>query len=136
MHPDYDHFLYPINFQKVQIPAKNQYFSRINNQCVSQDLWKKTSIFLVWNLITTGYQIETFPLEKYFRTLKYGGWNNGVKLWEFGEYPGAFADKVTADIDFTNEVVVQCDVPDVKTLFYVLVIYKWSQINFGVNTYE
>ena len=28
--------------------------------------------------------------------------------------PGAFLDKFTPDIDFTDEVVVQCDVPDVK----------------------
>ena len=36
-------------------------------------------------------------------------------------YSGAFPYKVTPDIDFTDEVVVQCDVPDVKV---VLVIYK------------
>ena len=29
----------------------------------------------------------------------------------------AFPDKVTPDIDFTDEAVVQYDVPDVKTLF-------------------
>ena len=38
-------------------------------------------------------------------------------------YPGAFPDKVTPDIDFTDEVV-QCDVPVVKIFLYVLVIYK------------
>ena len=40
------------------------------------------------------------------------GWNNGVKLQAFDEYPGAFSGKVIPDIDFTDEVVVQCDVPD------------------------
>ena len=30
--------------------------------------------------------------------------------------PGAFPDKVTHDIDFTDEAVVQCDVPVVKIL--------------------
>ena len=30
---------------------------------------------------------------------------------------GAFPDKVTPDIDFTDETVVQCDVPVAKTLF-------------------
>ena len=81
-------------------------------------------------------------LEKYFRILKdmisgtelctifQSGQNNGVKLWEFDEYSRAFPYKVTPNIEFTDEVVVQCD--DVKV---VLVIYKWSQINFGVNTY-
>ena len=42
------------------------------------------------------------------------GWSNGVKLWAFDEHPGAFPDKVTRDIDFTDEEVVQCDVSDVK----------------------
>ena len=51
------------------------------------------------------------PLEKY------GGWNNGIKLWTFDEYAGEFPDKVIPDIDFTDEVVVQCDAPDVKILF-------------------
>ena len=31
--------------------------------------------------------------------------------------PGAFPDKVTPDIDFTDEAVVQCDNPVVKILF-------------------
>ena len=65
-------------------------------------------------------------LGKYFKTLKnmiigtesfitfQSGLNNGVKLWAF---PGVFPDKVTSDIDFADEVLVQCDVPDVKTLF-------------------
>ena len=30
--------------------------------------------------------------------------------------PGAFSDKVIPDIDFTDEVVVQCDAPVVKIL--------------------
>ena len=40
-----------------------------------------------------------------------------VEYWAFGEYPGTFPDKVTPDIDFTDEVVVQCDIPVVKILF-------------------
>ena len=68
-------------------------------------------------------------LEKYFKTLKdmiigtesftnlQSGWNNGAKLWAFDEYSGAFPDKVTPDIYFTNEVVIQCDVSHVKILF-------------------
>ena len=31
--------------------------------------------------------------------------------------PGLFLDKETPDIDFTDEAVVQCDVPVVKVLF-------------------
>ena len=34
---------------------------------------------------------------------------------------GIFRIKVTPDIDFTDEAVLQCDAPDVKV---VLVIYK------------
>ena len=49
--------------------------------------------------------------------MKYGGWNTGIKLCTLDEYVGAFPDKVTPDTDFTDEVVVQCDVPDVKILF-------------------
>ena len=69
-------------------------------------------------------------LEKYFKTLKdmisgtelFTIWGNyGVKLWAFDGYSGAFPYKVTPDIDFTVEVVVQCDVPEVKV---ALVIYK------------
>ena len=30
--------------------------------------------------------------------------------------PGAFSDKVTPDIDFTDKAVVQCDVPVGKIL--------------------
>ena len=45
------------------------------------------------------------------------GLNNGVKAWALDEYPGAFPNKVTSDIDFRDEVVVWCDIPDVKILF-------------------
>ena len=43
-------------------------------------------------------------------------------------WPGAFPDEVTPEIDFI-------DVPGVKILLYVLLIYKWSQVNFDLNTY-
>ena len=36
--------------------------------------------------------------------------------------PGGFPDKVTPDIDFTDEGVVQYDVTDVKILLWVLVM--------------
>ena len=69
------------------------------------------------------------PVEKYFKTLKdmiigtksftvfQSGWNSGVKLWTFDEYSVVFPDKVTPDIYFTDEAVVQCDVPEIKILF-------------------
>ena len=38
-------------------------------------------------------------------------------------YPGTFPNKVTPETDFTDEVV-QCDIPVVKILLYVLIIYK------------
>ena len=54
-------------------------------------------------------------------TIFQSGLNNGVKLWAFDGYSGAFPFRVTPHIDFTDEVIVQCDVPNVKV---VLVIYK------------
>ena len=42
---------------------------------------------------------------------------------------GTFPDKVTPGINFTDEAVVQCDVPVVKILLQVLEIYKRLQIN-------
>ena len=56
--------------------------------------------------------IDTNPF-----TILQNGWNNGVKLWTFDECSGAFQDKVPPDIDFIDEVVIQCVVLDVKTLF-------------------
>ena len=38
--------------------------------------------------------------------------------------PGAFPGKVIPDIDFKNEIVVQCVVPVAKILMQVPVIYK------------
>ena len=37
---------------------------------------------------------------------------------------GVFPNKVTPDIDFAGEAVVQCDVPVLKILLQKLVIYK------------
>ena len=56
------------------------------------------------------------------------GQNNVSKIMvsKYGHLmlPGAFLDKVTPDIDFTDDIVVQCDSPVVKILLLVLVIYK------------
>ena len=49
--------------------------------------------------------------------MKYGWWNDCIKLSTFDEYAGVFPDKVIPDMDFTDEVVVQFDVPDVKNTF-------------------
>ena len=48
--------------------------------------------------------------------------------------PGVFLDKLPLNIDFIGEAVVQY-VSVVKILLWVLVIYKFSQINSDVNTY-
>ena len=58
-----------------------------------------------------------------------------VSKYEHLMPPGVFPDKGTPVIHFTDETVVLCDVLDVKILLQVLVTYKWSQINFDVNTY-
>ena len=49
-------------------------------------------------------------------------------------YKGPFPDKLTPDIDFTDETVVQCGVPVQKILLEVMLIYKWSQMNVDLNT--
>ena len=49
-------------------------------------------------------------------------------------YKGPFPDKLIPDIDFTDETVVQCGVPVQKILLEVMLIYKWSQMNFDLNT--
>ena len=41
--------------------------------------------------------------------------------------PGAFPDKVTADIDLDDEVIVQYDVTVVKILSQVLEIYNFDE---------
>ena len=48
--------------------------------------------------------------------------------------PRASPDKVSPDIDLSDEAVVQCDITVVKILLKVLVIYKWSEINFDANS--
>ena len=38
--------------------------------------------------------------------------------------PGAFPDKLTFGIDFTEKAVVHCNVPVVKILLKMMIIYK------------
>ena len=64
---------------------------------MGQDFWKKTQQF---------FQFDISLQQASKLVSKYGD----LML------PGAFLDKVTPDIDFTSEVVVQCDVPVVKIL--------------------
>ena len=69
---------------------------------------------------------------------KYPFWptsNAATNFWNM-PWQEVFSDKVTPDIDFIDEAVVQCYVSVVKILFHVLVIYKWSQVNFDLNTYR
>ena len=115
-------------------PENNSPFSKLAVGWVK--ISKKENIFFClrsrYNRLANRKKLF-LPLENYFRTLKdtisgtelftiSQSWqNNGVELWAFDGYSGAFPYKVTPDTDFTDEVVVQCDVPDVKV---VLVIYK------------
>ena len=99
---------------------------------------KKTLIFPVWNLIPQPCkQKENYilPLEKDFKTLKeiiigtagtkpfesftifQSGQNSGKVKYEHLMLLGAFLNKMTFAIDFTDEAVVQYDVPVVKILF-------------------
>ena len=58
-----------------------------------------------------------------------------VSKYGYLRLPGVFPDKIIPDINFTDEVVVQCVVQVIKILLWVLVNYRWSQINFDLNTY-
>ena len=59
-----------------------------------------------------------------------------IMVWKYGQLIllQVFPDKIPV-IDFTDEAVVQFDVPVVKIPMQVLVIFKWLQINFDMNTY-
>ena len=63
-------FIYSINFQITQIPATNHHLKKAY-RCVGQDFWKKI-IFFVWDLVTTGQQIEK---------TWFCHWKNTSKLW-------------------------------------------------------
>ena len=143
MHPDCDHFVYSITSKKCKFQPQTSIFPGNNNSFSIKPtaVWIKISekkyvsfsgLRSHYSRLANGKKL-TLLLEKYFKTLKdmisgtelftilKSGRNNGVILWAFDEYSVAFPYKVTADIDFTDEVVVQCDFPDVKA---VLVIYK------------
>ena len=64
---------------------------------MGQNFWKKKFFFLVWNLL---FKVGEIMVSKY-----------GYMMLS-----GVFPDKVTPDIDFTDEAVVQRDVPVVKIL--------------------
>ena len=63
----------------------------------------------------------TKPLESF--TIFPSGQNNGVKIQVFDATRGISRYR-TSDIDFTDEVIVQCYVPVVKKLLQMLVIYN------------
>ena len=117
MHPDYNHFVYSINFQKMQIPATQTSIFPGNNNPFSIKptvLWVKISEKknISFSSLRSRYSRLAnrkkliLPLEKYFKTLKetisgtelcivfQSGQNNGVKLWAFDEYSRAFPYKV------------------------------------------
>ena len=47
---------------------------------------------------------------------------------------GAILEQMSPDIDFMDEEVVQFDVPVGERDFRSIVIDRWSQMNFDVNT--
>ena len=130
---------YP-SFQIKQIPATNQHFSRNNNPVsikftVSQSQFSKKKFFFpIWNLQTMQTDRDLFchykntsKLNKtdywHCRHIKFWviySFSKWAKKWQtkYGDLmlPGTFLDKMTRDINFTDEAVVQCDVPVVKIL--------------------
>ena len=128
----------PLSSKKYKFQPQTSIFPGNNNPFFIKPTAVWVKIFEKKNISFSGLRFRynmlanrkklNFPLEKYFKTLKdmiigtesfkifQSLWSNGVKLWGFDEYSGAFPDKVTPDIYFKDEVVVQCDVPDVKIL--------------------
>ena len=51
--------------------------------------------------------------------------NKSGKSYIWYTSTGTFSDKVTPDIGFTDEAVVQCNVPVVKLLLQMMMISKW-----------
>ena len=104
VHPDYDHLYIPLtsNYSQFQLQTiflgNNNPFS-IKPTVVQVKISKITSIFLVWNLFTS-FKVGRIMVLKYGHLM----------------LPGSFPDKVTPAIDFTDEAVVQCDVPVIKIL--------------------
>ena len=71
----YDDLLHiPLTFKWRKFQPQAIIFLAKKAYCwVGQDFWKKNTFFLVWDLVTTGKQIEKkliLPLKKYFKTLK------------------------------------------------------------------
>ena len=133
----------PLTSKKCEFQPQTSVFPETNNPfsikptVVSVEISEKENISFF--VLRSCYNRQAnskkliLSLEKYFKTLKdmisgtefftifQSRRNNGVKWWAFDGYSGAISYKVTPDIDFTDEVVVQCDIPEVKV---VLVIYK------------
>ena len=137
MHPDYDHLYIPLTFKQNKFQPQTNIFSGNTTlfllsllSCGSRFLKKKKHKFFQFEILLpqASKQKETyFATRKILQnfeghdhwhccyvtfelfTIFQSGQNNGVEIW-------AFPDKVTPDIDFTDEAVAQCDVPVVKML--------------------
>ena len=92
--------VYSINFQIRQIPATNQHFF----VCRSRFLKKKTKKNLNF------YGLRSFESHLHFFEV-----SEIMSKYGYLMLPVTFPDKVTPDIDFIDEAVVQCyDVPALK----------------------
>ena len=142
--------VYSIKFQIRKIPAQKKNLGGNNQPFLSSLLLcgskcpKKIYTFPIWNFLPQASQqkktyfvirkgtVGTQPFESF--TFFQNGENNSMrKIWTF-DATGAFPYTTTPDIDFTDEAVVQCDVSVIKVLSSLIVIYKWPQTNFDVNT--
>ena len=143
--------LYSNNFEIRQIPATNQHFSCEKSLLLCGSRFLKSSHQFLWFEIflpqASKYKETYFATRKTLQNCKgHDHWHcHNITFWvmdkimsKYGHLmlPGAFPDKVTLNIDFIDEAVIQCyDVPVVKILLQVLVISEWPQVNFDVNTY-
>ena len=122
----------PLTSKKCTFPSQSSIFPENNNPFSIKPTEKHQFFQFKISLQQASKQKEThFVIRKNFEvhdigtelfTIFQSEQNNGIKLWAFDGYSGAFPYKVTPDIDFTDKVVAQCDVPDVKVV--LVVIYK------------
>ena len=88
MHLDYDHLYIPLTSKWRKFQLQAIIFLVKKAYCwVGQDFWKK-KIFLVWDLVTTGKQIEKttyFATEKILQNFEgHDSWHYSYKFFQSG----------------------------------------------------
>ena len=138
-------FVYiPLTSNKANSSHKPTFFLR-KKPTVVQFFWSEILLpqasnqketYFVTRKILQNKNTLALPVHNFWSHLHFFKVGELMSKYRYLMLLGAFPDKVTPDIDFIDEAVVQCyDVLVVRILFQVLVIYEWPQVNFDVNIY-